>query len=91
MPNAACDQDKDIFETTELCELVEEYDTLFELCMTAPLDNEDQKRLDGLYEALMLREQEYWEGVSDRIMAAMSDHYDIDFPMIRYLLGFLTD
>jgi hypothetical protein len=86
-----CEQGETSSELFELRNLIEEYDSLFELCMTQALDQEDQKFLDSLYFELMVKEHSYWEGTSERILNMFRQLTDIDFPMIRYQLGMLPN
>lgn len=86
-----CDLVEESPELIELRNLVEEYDWLFELCMTEPLSNENQKTLDELYGCLLLKEYEQWEGVSDELIEMIREHVDIDFPMIRHELRLLPN
>lgn len=73
----------------ELRELFEEYEILFEDCMTGPLCPEDQKTLNEIYGELLLEEHRRWEGVSDEMVANIIGWMDLDFPMLRFELGML--
>jgi hypothetical protein len=83
-----CERD-DSPELAELRNLFEEYEILFEECMTGPLTSEDQKTLDEIYGELLQQEYQRWEGVSDEMVANIIGWTDLDFPMLRFELGIL--
>lgn len=86
----SCDVEEDE-ETAELRLLVQQFDEMFESCLTRSLTRDEQKDLNDLYAYLQIIEESHWVGVSDHIYHALTDRLDREFPMIRYQLGLLID
>lgn len=78
-------------EKYELRELVDRYDNLMEDCMRKRLSDEDQRELDQLYAFLLLKDEEYWDGVSYFITEQITESLGIDFPMLRYCIDMLPE
>ena len=86
-----CDLYVDNDELAELRLTVDEFDELYERCMTYVLSDEEQKQLNSLYERLTLIEEEYWADAGERIFFIIRMRMDTDFPMIRHTLGMLPN
>jgi hypothetical protein len=76
-------------ETIELRLVVSEYDELERISEQRPLNPQEQKSFDELHAALLLEEEEYWQGASPLAVDTLRDTTGIDFPMVRYTLGLL--
>jgi len=76
-------------ETIELRTVLSEYDQLEDEAAHRSLTPEEQHAYDDLYSALLLEEEEHWEGASALAVETLRDITGLDFPMIRYTLGLL--
>lgn len=86
-----CLMDDQSLELSELRLMIQEYDELFELCMTHQMSPDDQRELNDLHDALSLKEYEYWEDTPESIIAIVNEHFPREFPLIRGALGILPD
>lgn len=86
-----CLFDDESIELSEMRTLIEEFDKLYEICMTSKLDPEDQRAMNDIYECLTLKEYEYWGDCSDSVMAIITEGVPFFFPLIRQALGILPD
>lgn len=86
-----CDLYAEDDKLAELRLAVDEFDRLYERCMTSVLSDEEQKQLNSLYERLTLMEQEYWADAGERIIFIIQMRMDTEFPMIRHTLGMLPN
>ena len=87
----SCDLYENNDELVELRLTVDEFDELFERCMTYVLSHEEQTRLNSLYERLTLMEEEYWADAGELVVFIIRMRMDADFPMIRHILGMLPN
>lgn len=78
-------------ELIELRLTVDEFDELYERCMTSVLSHEEQTQLNSLYERLTLMEEEYWADAGELVVFIIRMRMDADFPMIRHILGMLPN
>lgn len=86
-----CDTEEVDEEKAELRELVDRYDNLMEDCWRKRLRRDDERELNQLHEFLDLKENEYWRGTSEYLIADLTELMDIPFPLLRYTIGMLPE
>ena len=85
-----CDFEEDE-ETSELRKLIDQFDELYDECLTRQLSLEEQDDLDRLFKHLQEKEDMFWNGVSPHIVDVITEHLEVHFPSLRYQLGILPD
>lgn len=76
-------------QTSELREVVDRFDNLFEDCWRKRLASYEERELDQLYQLLLNKEAELWRETSLLLIDQVTEFVDIPFPLLRYTIGML--